>query len=76
MALLSEQTAPELLFMETTWASLVSCDLAVQALTDFLPVDETRSISTVRTNTLAMAQRCEAELGDEPRPFIEGCRRD
>jgi len=76
MVLLSEQTAPELLFMETKWASLVSYGLKVQALTDFLPVDETLSISTVRTNALAVAQRCEAELGDEQRSFIEGCRRD
>jgi hypothetical protein len=76
MALLSEQTAPELLFMETKWASLVSYGLTVQALTDFLPVDETLSISTVRTNALAVAQRCEAELGDEQMSFIEGCPRD
>jgi hypothetical protein len=75
-ALLPEHTAPELLFMETKWASLVSYGLTVQALTDFLPVDETLSVSTVRTNALAVAQRCEAELGDEQMSFIEGCPRD
>ena len=63
--LLPEHTAPELLFMETKWASLVSYGLTVQALTDFLPVDEALSVSTVRTNALAVAQRCEAELGEE-----------
>jgi hypothetical protein len=75
-ALLPEHTAPERLFMETTWASLVSYGLTVQALTDFLPVDETRSVSTVRTTALAVAQRCEAELGAEQLSFIEGCPRD
>jgi hypothetical protein len=74
--LLPEHTAPELLFMETTWASLVSYGLTVQALTDFLPVDETLSVSTVRSNALAVAQRCEAELGEEQMSFIEGCPRD
>jgi hypothetical protein len=72
-ALLPEHTAPELLFMETKWASLVSYGLTVQALTDFLPIDETLSVSTVRTNALAVAQRCEAELGEEQVSFIDGC---
>jgi len=62
--------------METKWASLVSYGLTVQALTDFLPVDETLSVSTVRSNALAVAQRCEAELGEEQMSFIEGCPRD
>jgi hypothetical protein len=75
-ALLPEHTAPELLFMETKWASLVSYGLTVQALKDFLPVDETLSVSTVRSNTLAVAQRCEAELEEEQGSFIEGCPRD
>jgi hypothetical protein len=75
-ALLPEHTAPELLFMETKWASLVSYGLTVQALTDFLPIDETLSVSTVRTNALAVAQRCEAELGEEQMSFIDGCPRD
>jgi hypothetical protein len=63
--LLSEPTAPELLFMETQWASLVSYGLTVQALQDVLPVEDTLSVSTVRTNALAVAQRCEAELEEE-----------
>jgi len=76
MALLPEQVAPELLFMKTKWSSLVSYGLTVQALTDFLPVDATLSVSTVRSNALAVALRCEAELGDEQMSFIEGCPRD
>jgi hypothetical protein len=38
--------------METKWSSLVSYGLTVEALTGFLPLDETLSVSTLRTNTL------------------------
>jgi hypothetical protein len=49
-ALCQEHTAPELLFMQAKWASLVSYSLTAQALTDFLPIDEALGVSTVRTN--------------------------
>src|SRR3989475_8481933 len=75
-ALLSEAVAPELLFMETKWASLVSYGLTVEALTDFLPLDVTLDVKTVRHDTLKVAERCEAELGEEHGSFIEGCPRD
>jgi hypothetical protein len=74
--LLSESVAPELLFMETKWASLVSYGLTVGALTDFLPLDVTLDVKTVRHDTLKVAERCEAELGEERWSFIEGCPRD
>src|SRR5713101_4287611 len=75
-ALLSESVAPELLFMETKWSSLVSYGLTVDALTDFLPLDVTLDVKTVRHDTLKVAERCEAELGEEQGSFIEGCPRD
>src|SRR5215467_4930485 len=75
-ALLAESTAPELLFMETKWSSLVSYGLTVDALTDFLPLDVTLDVQTVRRDTLKVAERCEAELGEEQWSFIEGCPRD
>ncbi len=75
-ALLAESAAPELLFMETKWASLVSYGLTVEALTDFLPLDVTLDVKTVRHDTLKVAERCEAELGEEHGSFIEGCPRD
>jgi len=71
--LLTEPTAPELLFMETKWASLVSYGLTAQALKDFLPVDTTLNATTVQHHTLAVAQRCEDELGEEQWAFVEGC---
>jgi hypothetical protein len=75
-ALLTESAAPELLFIETKWASLVSYGLTVDALTDFLPLDATLDVKTVRHDTLKMAERCEAELGEEQWSFIDGCPRD
>ncbi len=74
--LFTEPTAPELLYMETKWASLVSYGLTVKALTDFLPIDEKLNASTVRNHTLAVAQRSERGLGEEQLFFIDGCPRD
>ncbi|HSX81900.1 MAG TPA: ISKra4 family transposase [Candidatus Saccharimonadia bacterium] len=71
--LLTEPTAPELLFMETKWASLMSYGLTAQALKDFLPVDATLNATTIQNHTLAVAQRCEDELGEEQWAFVEGC---
>ena len=75
-ALLTESAAPELLLMETKWASLVSYGLTVEALTDFLPLEVTLDVKTVRHDTLKVAERCEAELGEEQGSFIDGCPRD
>jgi hypothetical protein len=74
--LLTEPTAPELLFMETKWASLVSYGLTAQALKDFLPVEATLNATTGQNHTLAVAQRCEDELGEEQWAFVEGCPAD
>src|ERR671925_1106482 len=75
-SLLPESVAPELLFMETKWSSLVSYGLTVEALTDFLPLEVTLDVKTVRHDTLKVAERCEAELGEEQWSFIAGCPRD
>lgn len=57
-------------------ASLVLYGLTVDALKDFLPLDVRLDIKTVRHDALKVAQRCEAELGDEQVFFVEGCQRD
>jgi hypothetical protein len=75
-ALLTEPTAPELLCMETKWASLISYGLTAQALKDFLPVEATLHATTIQHHTLAVAQRCEDELGEEQWAFLDGCQRD
>ena len=75
-SLLTASVAPELLFMETKWASLVSYGMTVNALKDFLPLEVTLDVKTVRHDTLKVAERCEAELGEEQWSFIAGCPRD
>jgi len=71
--LLPEHTAPELLYLESKWASLVPYGLTVEALQDFLPVGTTLNASTVRRDTLRVAGRLEAELGPEPIFPLAGC---
>ena len=71
-ALLTESVAPELLYMEAKWSSLVSYGLSLDALQDFLPLKDTLDVKTVRYDTLKVAKRLEAELGNEQSGFIEG----
>src|SRR5919205_1109291 len=71
-ALLTEPVAPELLYMEAKWSSLVSYGLSLDALQDFLPIDLSLDVKTVRYDTLKVAKRLEAELGEEQARCIEG----
>jgi hypothetical protein len=71
-ALLPEPVAPELLYMESKWSSLVSCGLSLDELKDFLPIDLSLDVKTVRYDTLKVAKRLEAELGEDQASFIEG----
>src|SRR5215470_12139951 len=71
-ALLTESVAPELLSMEATWSSLVSYGMSLDALQDFLPLDLSLGAKTVRYDTLKVAKRLEAELGEDQASFIEG----
>src|SRR5215510_919446 len=75
-ALLTESVAPELLYMEAKWSSLVSYGMSLEALQDFLPLDLSLDVKTVRYDTLKVAKRLEAELGDEQSGFIEGAPSD
>src|SRR5215217_247965 len=70
--LLTESVAPELLYMEAKWSSLVSYGMSLDALKDFLPLDLTLDVKTVRYDTLKVAKRLEAELGEEQPGFIDG----
>src|SRR3954451_19647840 len=67
-ALFTEHTAPELLYLETRWASLMSYDLTAGLLKDVLPVDTRTNAATIRNHLHKVALRQEAELGDrQPR---------
>jgi hypothetical protein len=54
----------------------VSYGLSLDALQDFLPLDLRLDVKTVRYDTLKVAKRLEAELGDEQASCIEGARSD
>ena len=71
--LLSTHTAPELLYLETRFASLMSYGLSVEVLSEVLPIADEITPATVRRQLHAVAERIESELGDEQFTFIEGC---
>ena len=74
--LLPEHTTPELLYLETKWASLSSYGTSVKLLQDVLPFDEPLEAVTIRNHVCTLAERLEDELGDEQVSFVEGCPRD
>jgi hypothetical protein len=63
--LLPERTMPELLFLETKWASLMSYGITTQLLEDVLPMDDALNAFTIRSHVLDVAERLEQELGEE-----------
>jgi len=71
--LLPERTSPELLYLETKWASLISYELTTKLLHEVLPLDSKHNPSTVRNHLLRVGQRVEQRLGDEQAMFIDGC---
>ena len=74
--LFSEHVAPEMLYLETKWASLASFGVTVEMLKDVLPVGTTLNAETVRNHLHHVAARMEGELGEERTFFIEGSPRD
>ncbi len=74
--LFTEKTSPELLYFESKWASIVSYKCAEKILKDFFPVDKTLNSSSIRLNTLKVAEQCEEKLGEEKIFFASGCQLD
>jgi len=71
--LLPDHIAPEMLWLETKWASLVSFGVTVDLLKDVLPIGARLNAETVRRHLGRVATRMEAELADERYSFIETC---
>jgi hypothetical protein len=63
--LFTERTAPELLYLETRWASLVSFGLTAQLLNEVLPIGSTANACTIRRHLHKVAARHDADLGGE-----------
>src|SRR3954463_4555187 len=75
--LLTEHTAPELLYLETRWASLISYGRTAELLQEVLPIGRGANASTIRSHLHRVAARHEADLGaDSPNVVgvIEGAR--
>src|SRR5712692_8666521 len=74
-AALPERTTPELLYLESKFAGLVSYGLSARLLTETLPIGRPLYASAVRLHTQATGERLESELGPEQSMFIDGCQR-
>ena len=72
---LSDKNSPELQYIETKWASLISYQLTAKMLQDILPVGPTQNASTVRNHLQKIAKHKEKELENKPE-YISGCPRD
>ena len=75
-ATLRERTTPELSYLLTRFAGLVSYGLSADLLSEVLPLGRVLHATTVRRQVQATAQRLEDELGDEQPSFITGSPAD
>ncbi len=74
--LLPERNTPELSYLEAKWASLRSYGMTTKLLHEVVPIGKRVNAETVRNHLHAVAERTQAELGDEQVFFIDGCPRE
>jgi len=74
--LLVTRTSPELIYLETKFASLMSYGLTVSLLSEVLPIEEHLHTTAVRRHLHSVAERIEEDLGEEQFQYIEGCPYD
>lgn len=74
--LLPHHVAPERLYLETRWASLVPYAAAAELLGDVLPVETGVNATTLRQHVLRVAERAEAELPKDRCTFMDGSPAD
>ncbi|MDP9314640.1 MAG: ISKra4 family transposase [Chloroflexota bacterium] len=70
-ALLAERTAPELCYLETKWASLVSYGVTVDVLAEVLPIHT--HPATIHRQVHRVAERVEKTIAAAGPVSIEGC---
>jgi len=68
---LKEGITPELLYLQSKWASLMSYGLTADLINDVLPV--TTNHATVYNHTQQVAQYLENEVEEEAHVYIDGC---
>jgi hypothetical protein len=69
--LLPERTAPQLLYLEAKWCTLLSFGMTSDLLQEVLPMGEDLNMTTLRNNLHKVAVRMETELGEERQNFME-----
>ena len=74
--LLKSHCAPELTYLQTKFASLMSYGLSVDLLSEVLPLANEINHTSMRRQLHSVAQRLEEELGEEKLQFIDGCAND
>lgn len=70
--LLPDHVAPERLYLETRWTSLVPYAAAADLLADVFPIGLGVNATTVRQHVLRAAERIEADLAEQRATFMEG----
>jgi len=74
--LLTTHCAPELQYLGTKFASLMSYGLSIEILSEVLPVASVINYTSLHRQLHCVAERIESELGEEKSQFIEGCPRE
>lgn len=72
---LLNKNSPELQYIETKWASLISFAQTARMLKEVLPVSESENAATVRNHLHKVARRQEKELEGKPE-YISGCQNE
>jgi hypothetical protein len=75
-AWLTDRASPELMYLETKWASLIPFAKVADLLKEVLPVAPSTNHETVREHLQATAERMEQELGEERQPNVFENRQD
>lgn len=75
-AWLTGRASPELLYLETKWASLIPFARVADLLKEVLPVGASTNHETVREHLQVTAERIEEELGEERQPNLFEYRED
>ena len=71
--LIQDHNSPELKYLETKWASLISFGMSVKLLKNVLPIDSKFNTVTLRNHLHDVAERDEANLGEENHMYASGC---
>ena len=74
--LLAARSTPELVYLETKFASLVSYGATVDLMTSLLPIEDELSVSSLHRQIHQVAERLEKELGSEKVSFVDGCQHE